>query len=207
MRKGATVGLDERVLVVPGSVLDELGRFQGFSAEADRYLAALLAPGVACFQARRDVEDDPGFKQIIPYVVFRSGDLVFTYKRGQSQGEARLHRLRSLGVGGHVSEADAEGSSTLDAYELALRRELDEEVEVHSEGRIIRLGLINDDSTPVGSVHLGVVHVYELDRPSVKPREEGLADPEFIEISELRRYWDEFETWSQICIAGFLAPE
>jgi predicted NUDIX family phosphoesterase len=201
------VGLDERVLVVPGSVLDELGRFQGFSAEAERYLSALLAPGVASFQARRDVEDDPGFKQIIPYVVFRSGDVVFTYKRGQSQGEARLHRLRSLGVGGHVSEADAEGSSTLDAYELALRRELDEEVEVHSEGRIVRLGLINDDSTPVGSVHLGVVHVYELHRPSVKPREEGLADPEFIEVSELRRYWDEFETWSQICIAGFLAPE
>jgi predicted NUDIX family phosphoesterase len=200
------VGLDERVLVVPSAELDELGRFQGFSAEADRYLASLLAPGVASFRARRDVEDDPGFKQIIPYVVFRAGDLVFTYRRGQSQGEARLHRLRSLGVGGHVAEEDADGSSTLDAYELALRRELDEEVEVGGEGRIVRLGLINDDSTPVGSVHLGVVHLYELDRPSVRPREEGLADPEFVEAPELRRYWDEFETWSQICIAAFLAP-
>jgi predicted NUDIX family phosphoesterase len=200
------VGLDERVLVVPSAELDRLGRFQGFSGEADRYLSALLVPGLATFRARRDVEDDPGFKQIIPYVVFRSGSLVFTYRRGQSQGEARLHRLRSLGVGGHVAEADADGQSTLEAYEMALRRELDEEVEVSSPGKIVRLGLINDDSTPVGSVHLGVVHLYELDRPSVHPREEGLADPEFLDVSDLRGKLGEFETWSQICIAAFLAP-
>ena len=201
------MGLDERVLVVPSSEFDRLGRFQGFSAEADRYLSALLVPELASFRARREVEDDPGFKQIIPYVIFRSGDAVFTYKRGKTQGEARLHRLRSLGVGGHVSEADADGQSTLDAYELALRRELDEEVEVHGEGVITRVGLINDDSNPVGRVHLGVVHIYELDRPSVKPREEGLAEPEFLDIADLRACWDEFETWSQICIAAFLAPE
>jgi predicted NUDIX family phosphoesterase len=202
-----TVGLDERVLVVPGSEFDRLGRFQGFSAEADRYLASLLAPGMGSFRARRDVEDDPGLKQIIPYVIFRSGDLVFTYRRGKQQGESRLHSLRSLGVGGHVAEADADGQSTLDAYELALRRELDEEVEIGSEGVLRRVGLINDDSNPVGAVHLGVVHVYELESPSVRPREEGLADPEFVEVLELGRHWDEFETWSQICIAAVLDPK
>jgi predicted NUDIX family phosphoesterase len=201
------LGLDERVLVVPGSEFDRLGRFQGFSAEADRYLASLLAPGMGSFRARRDVEDDPGFKQIIPYVIFRSGDLVFTYRRGKQQGESRLHSLRSLGVGGHVAEADADGQSTLDAYELALRRELDEEVAIGSEGVLRRVGLINDDSNPVGAVHLGVVHVYELKSPSVRPREEGLADPEFVEVLDLRRHWDEFETWSQICIAAVLDSE
>jgi predicted NUDIX family phosphoesterase len=205
-RKGATVGLDERVLVVPGSEFDRLGRFQGFSAEADRYLSALLAPGLGSFRARRDVEDDPGFKQIIPYVIFRSCGSVFTYRRGKQQGESRLHSLRSLGVGGHVAEEDADGQSTLDAYELALRRELDEEVTIGSEGVLRRVGLINDDGNPVGAVHLGVVHVYELERPAVKPREEGLAEPEFIEVFELRRYWDEFETWSQICIRALLDP-
>ncbi len=201
------MGLDERVLVVPGSEFDRLGRFQGFSAEVDRYLSDLLAPGLGSFHARRDVEDDPGFKQIIPYVIFRSGDLIFTYRRGKQQGESRLHALRSLGVGGHVAEEDADGQSTLDAYELALRRELDEEVAIGSEGTLRRVGLINDDSNPVGAVHLGVVHVYELDRPSIKPREEGLADPEFVEVLELRRYWEEFETWSQICIGALLDPE
>ncbi len=201
------MGLDERVLVVPSIEFDKLGRFQGFSADADRYLKALLTPEHASFQARRDVEDDPGFKQIIPYVIFRSGESIFTYRRGKSQGEARLHALRSLGVGGHVAEEDADGQSTLAAYELALRRELDEEVTIHAEGTIKRVGLINDDSNPVGQVHLGVVHVYELNRPAVTPREEGLADPEFLRVSELPMYLEEFETWSQICIRAFLEPE
>ena len=139
---------DERVLVVPGAELDRLGRFQGFSPDAERYLAALLVPEFMDYRPRSQVEDDPGYKQIIPYVVFRSGDAVFCYKRGQSQGESRLHRLRSLGVGGHVSEEDAQGGRTLDAYESALRRELDEEVAIGSPGRIRRVGLINDDATP-----------------------------------------------------------
>lgn len=201
------MGLDERVLVVPSAEFDRLGRFQGFSPDADRYLSALLVPEFAAFRARRDVEDDPSFKQIIPYVVFRSGPSIFTYRRGKTQGETRLHRLRSLGVGGHVAEEDAEGRGTLDAYETALRRELDEEVDVSGPSRMTRVGLINDDSSPVGSVHLGVVHLCDLERPSVVPREAGLADPEFLTIADLRRYRDEFETWSQICLRDFLAKE
>jgi predicted NUDIX family phosphoesterase len=195
---------DERVLVVPAAQLDRLGRFQGFCADADRYVAALLVPEFMDYRPRSEVEDDPGFKQIIPYVVFRSGDGVFCYTRGKSQGEARLHRLRSLGVGGHVSAEDAGGGRSLDAYESALRRELEEEVAIGSPGRIRRVGLINDDSTPVGSVHLGVVHLYELDEPRVAPREEGLADAGFLSLGEVRSLADEFETWSQICIASVL---
>ncbi len=147
--------VDERVLVVPSAELDRLGRFQGFSADADRYLAALLVPELMQYRPRSEVEDDPGFKQIIPYVVFRCNDAVFCYKRGKSQGEARLHRLRSLGVGGHVSEEDAQGSKSLAAYESAMRREIGEEVEIKSAGKSHRIGLINDDATPVGQVHLG----------------------------------------------------
>jgi predicted NUDIX family phosphoesterase len=196
--------VDERVLVVPSAELDRLGRFQGFSAEADRYVSALLVPELMQYRPRSEVEEDPGYKQIIPYVVFRSGGAVFCYTRGKSQGEARLHRLRSLGVGGHVSEADAQGGKNLDAYESAMRRELDEEVEVASPGRIHRVGLINDDSTPVGSVHLGVVHLFELERPQVTAREEGLADASFLPVANVLTIQHEFETWSQICIASIL---
>jgi predicted NUDIX family phosphoesterase len=194
----------ERVLVVPSAELDRLGRFQGFSPEADRYLDALLKPGLASFRPRSEVEDDPSLKQIIPYVVFRSGGLVFCYTRGGGGGEARLRRRRSLGVGGHVAEADAEGRGTVEAYEMALRRELEEEVEIASRGTSRRVGLINDDSTPVGQVHLGVVHVYELERPAIRPRENDLAEPGFIAAERLRDDWDAFETWSQICIEAFL---
>jgi predicted NUDIX family phosphoesterase len=196
--------VDERVLVVPSAELDRLGRFQGFSAEAELYITALLVPELMQYRPRSEVEDDPSYKQIIPYVVFRFADTVFCYTRGKSQGEARLHRLRSLGVGGHVSEDDAEGRKSLDAYESAMRRELDEEVEVASPGRIRRVGLINDDSTPVGQVHLGVVHLYELEHPHVSAREEGLAEAGFIPLSNILTIQHEFETWSQICIASIL---
>ncbi len=194
----------ERVLVVPGSEFDRLGRFQGFSSEADRYLTALLVPELATFRPRSEVEDDPSLKQIIPYVIFRSAGSVFCYTRGKSGGEARLRRRRSLGVGGHVAEEDAGGRGTLDAYEMALRRELDEEVEVKSPGALRRVGLINDDSTPVGQVHLGVVHLYDLEQPAVMPREDALAEPGFLAIEQLRDDWELFETWSQICIDALL---
>jgi predicted NUDIX family phosphoesterase len=195
---------DERVLVVTGAELDRLGRFQGFSPDAERYLSGLLVPDFMDYRPRSQVEEDPSYKQIIPYVVFRSGNVVFCYKRGQSQGESRLHRLRSLGVGGHVSEEDAQGGRTLDAYETALRRELEEEVAVGSAGRIRRVGLINDDATPVGRVHLGVVHLYELERPDIAPREDGLAEAGFVAIPIVQSLRLEFETWSQIVIDSLL---
>jgi predicted NUDIX family phosphoesterase len=195
---------DERVLVVPAAELDRLGRFQGFSPDAERYLSALLVPEFMDYRPRSQVEEDPSYKQIIPYVVFRSGDEVFCYRRGQSQGESRLHRLRSLGVGGHVAEEDAQGGRSLVAYETALRRELDEEVAVGSAGAIRRVGLINDDATPVGTVHLGVVHLFELKQPDVRPREDGLADAGFLPLPSVRSLRSEFETWSQICIDSLL---
>ena len=194
----------ERVLVVPGSELDRLGRFQGFHSEAEPYLRALLVPELMQYRPRSEVENDPSFKQIIPYIVLRSGDAVFCYKRGTSQGEARLHRLRSLGVGGHVAESDAEGQRGYGAYDMAMKRELDEEVAIESPGRMCLVGLINDDSTAVGSVHLGVVHLLELERPSVRPREDGIAESEFVSLSDLDQIAREFETWSQICINAFL---
>jgi predicted NUDIX family phosphoesterase len=197
-----------RILVVPAAELDRLGRFQGFCPEADRYLGRLLAPGVAEFRPRAEMEDDPAFKQIIPYVLFRCGGLAFRYTRGAGQGEARLHARQSIGVGGHVDEADADGRATLDAYEMALLRELDEEVHLGSPGTIRRVGLINDDSTPVGRVHLGVVHVYDLERPEVSPREEGLAEAGFSTLADLAAGADRLESWSRIALeAGVLGGD
>lgn len=196
----------ERVLVVPSAELDRLGRFQGFSPDADRYLRTLLVPELARFLPRSEVEDDPSYKQIIAYVVFRCADSVFCYTRGKSQGEARLHRLRSIGVGGHVDESDADGRATFEAYEMAMNREINEEIALNSQGDVRLVGLINDDSSPVGQVHLGAVHLYELEQPLIQPREEGLAEAEFISIADLIQNRVQFETWSQICIEGFLNP-
>jgi predicted NUDIX family phosphoesterase len=106
-----------------------------------------------------------------------------------------------------VAEADADGRATRAAYELALRRELDEEVDIQSDGSIRCVGLINDDSNPVGQVHLGVVHLYGLDRPAVTPREDGLAEAEFLSLDRIGALRPQFETWSQICIDALLRTD
>ena len=194
-----------RVLVVPTAEFEKLGYFQGFSPDAERYLSHLLTPAYADFRPRCEVEEDPSYKQIIPYVIFCCGNRIFRYTRGSSQGEARLHRLRSIGVGGHVDEADADGRATYAAYEIALKRELDEEVAIGAPGTLRLVGLINDDQTPVGRVHLGAVHIYELEAESVSSREDGLAEAGFVSFADLQNSPEELETWSQISLEALVA--
>src|SRR5260221_14229219 len=99
--------LDERVLVIPTSVLIEAGLFHGFCPRVDDYLLRILEPRNLSYRPRSEVESDPSFKQIIPYVVLRWKDQVFHYTRGKAGTETRLQALRSLGVGGHISELDS----------------------------------------------------------------------------------------------------
>jgi predicted NUDIX family phosphoesterase len=194
--------MDERVMVVPAAVFAELGRFQGFCRDVDRYLPVLLDKRNISFRPRSQMEDDPSFKQIIPYCVLRHGDMVFRYTRGKKMGEKRLHALESIGVGGHISASDDRPliGGTDATYDEAMHRELDEEVIVDSPYRERCVGLINDDSTPVGRVHLGVVHLFDLDAPQVRRRETSLTQAGFVRIAELHSNPERLETWSQICM-------
>jgi predicted NUDIX family phosphoesterase len=192
----------ERVLVVPASLLNELGYFQGFQADTETYLAELLKSEHASYRPRAEMEEDPSFKQLIPYVVFQHTDQsetrLFAYTRGSGQGEKRLRRKRSIGVGGHICVDDvAQGQSP---YEEGMRRELDEEVAIGSPYTAKCVGLINDDETEVGRVHLGVVHVFDLQEPRVHSREDDLAESGFVPVSEIMNELESFETWSQICL-------
>jgi predicted NUDIX family phosphoesterase len=190
----------ERVLVIPAEVLRAAGPFQGFSPDVGRYLPRLLDPTQFRYLERSKAETDPSFKQLIPYVVLRCGDRVFCYTRGPSGGEARLRALRSLGIGGHIRAEDGVGNG--DAYRAGMLREVAEEVELEGPYREECVGLINDDRTPVGQVHLGVVHVFDLARPSVRCRESALAGGAFAPLAELRGRREEFETWSQLLLEG-----
>src|SRR5436309_3144686 len=173
--------MSERVLVIPGAMLERLGPFTGLRRGAGLLAPLLDSPGLA-FRDRAEVETDPSVKQLIPYVVFRWHNRLFHYTRGSSGSEARLRALRSVGVGGHINPVDA-GSA--DPYRAGLARELAEEVVVDAEVRESILGLVYDPSTPVGKVHLGVVHVLDLDRPAVLPRETALTNSGFAAIREL----------------------
>jgi predicted NUDIX family phosphoesterase len=153
------------------------------------------------------MEQDPSFKQLIPYVIFRHQGAagvthLFQYTRGKGQGESRLHAKRSIGVGGHISADDAAQPNTAQAsaYEEGMRRELEEEVIIDSPYRGRMVGLINDDETEVGRVHLGVVHILDVEHPAVQPREQDLLDARFQPLDQLIPTLEQFETWSQICL-------
>lgn len=190
--------LDEKVLVIPTERLRTAGYFHGLRAASAEYSAALLDPAHFSFRPRYEVETDPTFKQLIPYIVLRSGHLVFHYRRGASGTETRLQALRSVGIGGHISEADAAGGT--DPYRTGMLRELTEEVALGCGYHEACVGFINDDRTPVGSVHLGVVHVFDLDAPEARANETALADSGFAPLAELARTAEQFETWSQFVL-------
>jgi len=196
----------ERVLVVPTEVFHALGHFQGFTADVDRYLPGLLRSDDLGYRARGQMEQDANFKQLIPYVLFRhtradGTQELFQYTRGGGQGETRLHAKRSVGIGGHISTVDADAASTPSTvYEEGLRRELEEEVLIGAPYSTKCVGLINDDETEVGRVHLGVVHLFDIEQPAVESREADILESGFRPVREILDNLEHFETWSQIAV-------
>jgi predicted NUDIX family phosphoesterase len=194
----------EDVLVVPRSLFDRAGAFQGFCADTAAYLPTLLDPRHTSWRPRATVEDDPSFKQLIPYCVlaWRAADgspRYFAYTRGGGQSEARLRAKRSVGIGGHISSTDGEhGDDT--SYEAGMRREIAEEIAIGGGWTSRCVGLINDDSNAVGSVHLGIVHLLELELPEVASRESELVECGFDTLEQLLADRERFETWSQITL-------
>lgn len=199
----------EQVLVVPTELFHRLGHFQGFSGNVDRYLGELLNPRNTSYRPRGEVEQDPSFKQLIPYAIFRHREAdgsttLFQYTRGKGMGEARLHAKRSIGIGGHIS-LDDRVSETAVPYAEGMRRELAEEVRIDSPYTEDCVGLINDDETPVGQVHLGVVHLIDVERPAVFPAESEIIESGFRPVEELLADMSRFESWSQICLRALFA--
>lgn len=193
----------EQVLVIPTGAFYDCGYFQGFSRETEGYVERLLRSDQLEFRPRGDMECNPSFKQLIPYCLFRHVDAagvarLFRYRR-MGGGEARLDARMSVGVGGHISSLDA-GSPGRDAYRVGLQRELDEEVRIDSVATSTCVGLINDDETSVGQVHLGIVHLFDVNEPLVSPREASMGDAGFVTLAELKEDFEQLESWSQICL-------
>jgi predicted NUDIX family phosphoesterase len=194
---------EEHILVIPESVINEIGTIEGFESDVDRFLPPILQSDQLSFRPRGQMETDPSYKQLIPYVLLQWTDddgttKLFTYTRGGGSGEARLHAKRSVGIGGHISREDAAGGG--DPYSTGMHRELTEEVQLESGYQEYRDGLIYDPSNDVGKVHLGVVHRFVLERPEVKSNEAELAEGGFVSVEELREQMDRLETWSQLAI-------
>ena len=191
--------MTERVLVLPRDDVPGGCEFLGIR-RAGEATVEVLRQAVAThgrYLDRPIAEGDPNFKQLIPYVVLRDSDRVFLMERTDAGGDARLHGKASIGVGGHLNPVD-EGEDPLMA---GLRREWDEELAAGWTPEFRLVGLLNDDSNPVGAVHLGVVFAVEADGRAVEVREREKLTGSFVAPGAVREAWDRLETWSQL-VAG-----
>lgn len=197
-------------MVVSRALLNEIGAFEGIQTEGlEAAVAKLMDPANHSFMDRGAAEEDPTFKQLIPYCIFRCGDRILHYTRGKSGGESRLHAKISVGVGGHINPVDTGGGRTgPEAYHSAVTREIEEELDLPEQHEHRIIALLNDDSNPVGQVHLGIVHLVELKSDAVSSREDALADLGFTSLEELNgQLFDRLETWSGFCIRHLAAAE
>jgi len=184
----------ENVLVIKTELLRDILTENGLiRGHEDKVMALIRSNG--CFIPRPEAELDPGYRQIIPYVAVVRGDEVFATTRLNKGGEARLHGMMSLGVGGHMNEIDREG----DWLMHCLRREIDEEVDLQNFGTLTLRGLINDASNEVGSVHLGFFFTLTTEG-DVAVKETEKLEGGFVRIGELPALKERMESWSQIVI-------
>lgn len=191
-------------MAVAADALFAAGRWQGLQLGPEPWLRHIFEPRHSRFMPRSRAEEDPAWKQVIPYVILAAGDEVFVYRRGQRSTESRLRALASAGLGGHIRSDDEDifHEPGWSAYRAAMQRELAEEVEIGSTVLDDRLvGLINDDSTPVGQVHIGLVHIQQLAEPQVRARESKIAEGRFVPIHLLQTQgWEGFESWSRFVL-------
>jgi predicted NUDIX family phosphoesterase len=192
---------EEHVLVVRRDEIFPDGAWHGFVDDGLERHERVIRQG-SFFMPRREVEEDASYQQVIPYVVFRHGSRYLLTRRLKASSEKRLRRLYSLGVGGHINPGDLDHG---DPIGDGLRREWEEEVDYRGAFTARMLGLINDDSSPVSRVHLGVVFLVDGDRPEIAIREVDKLSGELLTLEEMRIFYLEMESWSQIVYDRLLA--
>jgi predicted NUDIX family phosphoesterase len=181
---------DEQVLVIPrGSVVDGAGWLGVRRSGVTETLETISREGR--FMRRGDAEEDPDWKQVIPYLVLRDAGRWFLMRRTRAGGDARLHDLWSIGVGGHLNPGD-------EGVIGGLRREWAEELVAGFEPVFTPVGLLNDDTTPVGAVHLGVVYLADAGGRPVTIRETDKLSGAFADGDAVRAVRDAMETWSRL---------
>jgi len=191
----------EHILVVKRELFDSLGSFQGICTDVEKYLPSLINPKNNFFMDRGAAEEDPTHKQLIPYALFRHNGKFVHYVRGKAGGEARLHAKGSMGIGGHINpEDEREDPVGYETYMAGVEREIEEELNIEGNYTQKVVAILNDDSNEVGKVHLGVVHVFDLDTDQVTSAEDAIADLQFSSIEDLQNtIKPNLESWSQFC--------
>jgi predicted NUDIX family phosphoesterase len=181
---------EEQVLVVARDRLPDAAGWYGLRTEGLAACLALIAHE-GRYEPRAAMEHDPSFKQVIPYIVLRDGDRYFLMRRTRAGADQRLHDRWSIGVGGHLNPGDGD-------LHGGLLREWHEELEADFEPAFEPLALLNDDTTDVGSVHLGVVFVADARGRRVDVRERDKLQGSFASAQDVAAVADDLETWSRL---------
>jgi predicted NUDIX family phosphoesterase len=166
---------------------DDLGWRGVRRLDIERHLATIAE--AATFRPRSELEVDPAWKQIVPYLVLHDGPRIFLMQRTRAGGDARLHDRWSIGIGGHVASGDGDPID-------GLNREWQEEIEAAFLPQCRLVGLLNDDATPVGAVHLGLVYEADAAGRPVAIRETDKLRGAFATIDEVEARRDDLESWS-----------
>ena len=193
----------EKVLVVPTSCLwDRVPHSnKGLITKGLEHFVPVVT-GCGSFIERSAAEQDPSYKQIIPYAVVRHSDSYFLLQRRSAQSEQRLHHKLSIGVGGHINPAQV--TPDTDLIRDGLKREINEELNISSEYQERFIGLINDDTNDVGRVHLGVLFEITSGSPEITVKETHKMLGSWVLIDRLEENYEHLETWSQIVYDSYL---
>lgn len=187
--------LEEKILVVPARTLFPEKPILGFCSmdSFDAYAALIMAHKQ--FIPRCDAEQDPFYKQIIPYLIFSYQDKYFLMQRKSTASEQRLRNKYSLGIGGHIREEDITATDIIGWA----RREFHEEVSYDGSYTILPLGIINDETTEVGRVHTGFAFLLQGDSPAISVRSE-LKEGNLVPLSLCQESFESLETWTQLLL-------
>lgn len=190
---------DEKILVVRREHLFPVTTPQGLVVTDIEAYASIIEQHKE-YQWRSQMEQDPAFKQIIPYLVFNHGERYFVMQRKATSGDARLKNKLSLGIGGHIREEDM----TADSLFGWARREFDEEVSFSGSYDIKTIGLINDETNAVGQVHTGFLFMLHGDSSNIAIKDEHAAGFMWT-LEECKTQYDLFESWSQLVLDYLLS--
>jgi predicted NUDIX family phosphoesterase len=198
--------MEESVFAVSTDKLWKLIPYKekGLIREKREVLKRIVQQGL--FRKRAELEEDPSFKQIIPYGVITCGDWFYLFKRSSGQREKRLHNLFTLGAGGHMNPVVSEEPD--EQYLIdELKRELSEEVRLLNGCRIEDIefiGFINDDTIPVGRFHTGLLYNIRVSNKEVFINETEKMTAEWVEKSNLAEFYQGMETWSRIVFDSYI---
>ena len=188
---------DELVFVVPRDAVIDGAGWHGLRTDGlDDFVAAIERDGR--YEPREAMETEPGFKQVIPYLVLRDGERYFLMQRTSAGRDERLHGRYSIGVGGHLNPGDG-------GLLGGLRREWDEELIADFVPDFRLIALLNDDTTEVGTVHLGAVFIADAAGRPVAIRETDKLSGSFVDAVDVEAVADRLETWSRLVFESLAA--